>query len=50
VTSLRLAGDVGLISVSSRRNRAKAQTGGMKASTTKAIPSSGESGKPGMLG
>src|SRR6516162_917269 len=49
VTSLRLAGDVGLISVSSRRNKTKAQTGGMNASATKAVPSSG-SGRLGIVG
>src|ERR1700722_2320151 len=41
VTSARLVGEVGLISVPSRRNKPAAQTGGMKAIATNAIPSGG---------
>src|SRR5580700_9821143 len=49
MTSLRLVGDVGSISVPSRRKRTKAHTGSTKAATTKAMPS-GANGKPGSLG
>src|SRR5579862_4676630 len=49
MTSARLAGEVGLISVPSRRNRRNAQIGGMKAATTRTIPSSA-CGRPGRRG
>src|SRR6476646_9290272 len=49
VTSARLVGEVGLISVPARRNSPAAQTGGMNASTTSAMPSGGE-GKTGSWG
>src|SRR5437588_11325313 len=49
VTSLRLAGEVGLTSVPSRRNMMIAQTGRIQGTVTRAMPSAG-SGKPGILG
>src|SRR6478672_8744838 len=47
--SLRLVGEVGLISVPSRRNMMIAQTGRIQGTVTRAMPSGG-SGKPGILG
>src|SRR5439155_16673100 len=49
VTSLRLAGEVGLTSVPPRRNMMIAQTGRIQGTVTRAMPSAG-SGKPGILG
>src|SRR6266478_5257840 len=49
VISLRLAGEVGLTSVPSRRNVMIAQTGRIQGTVTRAMPSGG-SGKPGILG
>src|SRR5229473_1141824 len=49
VISSRLVGEVGLISVSARRNMMIAQTGRIQGTVTRAMPSGG-SGKPGILG
>src|SRR2546429_5150415 len=49
VTSLRLAGEVGLTSVPSRRDGMIAQTGRTQGTGTRAKPSAG-SGKPGLFG